>query len=114
MMCSARRGPHIRNVRRSQRRPPPPPASTANTRLLQSGTDVFGASDWAAVWDHILTEGPTFQYQLLASYLVALRRPLLAARGERALHVVFGARRAVDAQQVCWQIGGKSRGMGWG
>jgi hypothetical protein len=59
-------------------------------------------ADWEVLWDHCLAAaaGPGFMYQLLASYLIALRQPLLAVQDEQQLQRLLDTRPPVDMQKV--------------
>jgi hypothetical protein len=60
-------------------------------------------ADWEVLWDHCLAAaaaGPSFMYQLLASYLIALRQPLLAVQDEQQLQRLLDTRPPVDMQKV--------------
>lgn len=59
-------------------------------------------ADWQVLWDHCLAApaGPGFLYQLLASYLITLRQPLLAVQDEAQLQRLLESRPPVDMQKV--------------
>jgi hypothetical protein len=59
-------------------------------------------ADWEVLWDHCLAAaaGPAFLYQLLASYLITLRQPLLAVQDEQQLQRLLDSRPPMDMQKV--------------
>ncbi|GBF94025.1 hypothetical protein Rsub_07293 [Raphidocelis subcapitata] len=56
--------------------------------------------DWLAAFDHVLTWGPQFQYELLAAYLITFRSQLLSAADEAALELFFATPRPLRVQSL--------------
>jgi hypothetical protein len=64
--------------------------------LQTAFTDVLAKSDWLKLWDHLLTNPPSFIYYAAAAYLIYMRDALMAARSEGELTALLTQNRPIN------------------
>jgi hypothetical protein len=64
--------------------------------LQTAFTDVLVKSDWLKLWDHLLTNPPSFIYYAAAAYLMYMRDALMAARSEGEVMALLTQNRPIN------------------
>jgi hypothetical protein len=63
-------------------------------------SELFSKQDWVKVWDHLLTNPPSFMYHFIAAYLIHFRKPLLGISDIKDFYYFFQRRNATDVSKM--------------
>lgn len=63
-------------------------------------SEIFAKDDWLKLWDHLITNQPSFMYYMVVAYLIRFRSPLLATHREADFEYFFQRRNAVRVNSV--------------
>lgn len=66
-------------------------------------SELFSKDDWLKLWDHLVTNQPSFFYYVLVAYLIRFRQPLLETSRLADFEYFFRRRNAVTLNQVIVQ-----------
>jgi hypothetical protein len=63
-------------------------------------SELFSKDDWLMVWDHLISNSPSFMYHFIVAYLVHYRKPLLAIQDAKDFYYFFQRRNPVDVTSI--------------
>jgi WD40 repeat protein len=69
--------------------------------LMQSlFSELFSKKDWLMVWDHLVSNSPSFFYHFMVSYLIHFRRPLLRISELKDFYFFFQRRNTTNVTNI--------------
>ncbi|OAJ43788.1 hypothetical protein BDEG_27108 [Batrachochytrium dendrobatidis JEL423] len=63
-------------------------------------SELFSNPDWLKLWDHLLTQPPSFMYCFIVAYITTLRTPLLSINKQQDFKFVFQRRSPILLTRV--------------
>ena len=63
-------------------------------------SELYSKQDWLKLWDHLVTNQPSFMYFVVIAYLIRFRRPLLETHRLGDLEYFFQRRNAVNVSSI--------------
>ncbi|KAI8915528.1 hypothetical protein BC831DRAFT_432109 [Entophlyctis helioformis] len=63
-------------------------------------SDLFSRSDWLKLWDHLLSQPPSFMYHFILAYILSFRASLLDTRGVADFKFFFQRRNAANVTRI--------------
>jgi hypothetical protein len=69
--------------------------------LMQSlFSELFSKKDWLMVWDHLVSNPPSFMYHFMVAYLMHFRRPLMQTTELKDFYYFFQRRNATNVTNI--------------
>lgn len=69
--------------------------------MLQSSmTEVLSTQEWLKLWDHIISNDPTFLYYVSVSFMIYFRNPIMSAGKEEDLQMFFRRSSVLDINTI--------------
>jgi hypothetical protein len=69
--------------------------------LMQSlFSEVFSKKDWMMVWDHLVSNSPSFFYHFIAAYIIHFRRSLLGIHDQKDFYFFFQRRNVTSVPSI--------------
>ncbi|KAJ3323251.1 TBC1 domain member 31 [Boothiomyces sp. JEL0866] len=62
--------------------------------------ELFSKKDWLCVWDHLISNQPSFLYHFIIAYLIHFRRPLLRITELKDFYFFFQRRNATNVASI--------------
>lgn len=63
-------------------------------------SEMFAKDDWLKLWDHLLSNQPSYMYYVIVAYLIRFRKPLLETHRAGDFEYFFQRRNAVRVTSV--------------
>jgi hypothetical protein len=63
-------------------------------------SEVFSKKDWMMVWDHLVSNSPSFFYHFIAAYIIHFRRSLLGIHDQKDFYFFFQRRNVTSVPSI--------------